>query len=474
MNEPLLYFSGLQAETGEYAIPPCTPGQLRHRARQMSIDPDEVRDLQVWVRAGGRGMAGDSRDLSQSGWGVIFAAADEQAGAIRDALQPLLDLRRNQVGTAQAHRYREYSDSRGFQPGDTKRKFLDRFGIGPGTAVPDQMPYYLLIVGDPEAIPYEFQYQLGVERAIGRICFDTVEEYARYARSVVAAETSPAPHQPQAAFFSPRNPGDPVADLCVDRLASPLASWVETKLGRPVNRVLEDEATKARLTELLGGSETPDFLFTASHGAVFNHADSRVLPHQGALMCRDWPGPSFKGRFPTDFYFSGEDLAPTAQVGGLIAFLWACYSAGGPAWNDFELHGHQPVAPRPFIGRLPYGLLSHPQGSALAVIGHVELVFIHSIQWPGVGPHLIAFEEMLGRLFDGYPVGAAMEPFGRRYAELATELCEDLVGLQRGKEPDDETSFRLCVCHDARNYVVLGDPAVRLVPPTTNSPEPGR
>src|SRR4028118_2184884 len=287
---------------------------------------------------------------------------------------------------------------------------------------------------------------------------------------------TPAPPRRPAAFLPPPHPGDPVADLCVDRLASPLASWVEGKEppGWSVNRVLEDDATKARLAKLMGGEETPDFLFTASHGAVFHHADPRVLPHQGALMCRDWPGPSFKGRFPTDFYFSGEDLDPAGHVGGLIAFLWACYSAGGPAWNDFELLGHQPVAPRPFIGRLPHALLSHPQGSALAVIGHVELVFIHSIQWLGVGQHLIAFEEMLGRLFDGYPVGAAMEPFGRRYAELATALCEELLEVQRGKEPDEETAFRLCVCHDARNYVVLGDPAVRLVPPRTTSSEPPR
>ncbi len=68
-------------------------------------------------------------------------------------------------------------------------------------------------------------------------------------------------------------------------------------------------------------------------------------------------------------------------------------------------------------------------------------------------------------LLDGYPVGAAMEPFGRRYAELATELCEELLAVHRGKEPSDGTAFRLCVCHDTRNYVVLGDPAVRLVPP---------
>jgi hypothetical protein len=475
MNEPFLYFSGLQADTGEYAIPPSSPRDLHNLAHRPPVDEEEAENLRIWTRGGAKGMDGDPRDLSLAGWGVIFAETDARTEEIREALKPLLELRRAQVGKEQAHRFQEYTGRKGYRKDDTKRSFLNRHGIGPGKACPDRMPYYLLIVGDPETISYEFQYQLDVVRAVGRIWFETVEEYERYARSVVDAETGVTPRGRRAGFFSPRHPGDHVSDVYVDHLASPLASWIE--MNRPdwtVTRALEDDATKARLARMLGGDDTPDFLFTASHGAVFHCADARVLPHQGALMCREWPGPSFRGRFPTDFYFTGEELAPEARLAGLIVFLWACYSAGAPARSDYEVREHTPVAPRPFLGALPYGLLSHPAGSALAVIGHVELVHIYSAEWPGVGRHLPEFEEMLSLLLEGYPVGAAMEPFGRRYAELATELCEELLEVQMGKEPDAETTLRLCVCHDARNYVVLGDPAVRLVPPENASPEPGR
>jgi hypothetical protein len=53
-----------------------------------------------------------------------------------------------------------------------------------------------------------------------------------------------------------------------------------------------------------------------------------------------------------------------------------------------------------------------------------------------------------------------MECFGELYAELSTEITAAL----QAREPEDEAALvhRWTASNDARNYAVLGDPAVRL------------
>src|SRR6185369_2728448 len=362
------------------------------------------------------------------------------------------------------HRYQEYVGELGFQPGDTKRRFLSRHGVGAGAADPDKMPYYLLIVGDPETIPWEFQYELDMQYAVGRLWFETVDEYRCYAQMVVAAETSPNVRAKSAAIFAPEHAEDPPTELSRQYLAAPLADRIE-KAGKgwTVHRALGGDATKANLLKILNGGGPPDLLFTAGHGVFYptgNLDSQRAL--MGALVCQDWPGHGC-GRGPRAGEFLSADDVNGANLGGLVSFHFACYSAGVPAIGDFHITRMR-TAQKSFVSRLPQRLL---QAGALAVIGHVDSGYQCSIEFPGAGKHIEVFEDFIDRLLlRGHTVGSAMENFGVRYADLSRDLGAELEEEKRGAPADEKLLADLWIhSRDARNYVVLGDPAVRLVPP---------
>ncbi len=465
--EDLLSFNGVNGATGDYGLPAMTGEELSQFlcGEAPAENLNELRFRQGQKDQGHFGVKEgvDPKKLDEAGWGVIFT--HDADPAIRDALGPLLELREEQAG----ERFKVYAGRDGYRPGEAKTKFLARHGAGPGPADPEKVPYYLLLVGSPEAIPFRFHSQLDVQYAVGRIHFDTIEEYARYAESVVAAEEGKDLLPRQVSLFGVENDQDKATRLSSRHLVSPLRDYLlANRSDWEVSAFLKEEATKANLARLLGGAETPALLFTASHGMEFPNGDPRQLPHQGALLCQDWPGPKgWKKPIPQDFYFAGDDLASDAGLGGLIAFCFACYGAGTPRHDEFAKQAFKDsraeIAPHAFLAGLPTKLLSHPRGGALAVVGHVERAWGYSFQWSGAGAQTTVFESTLERLLDGHPVGSSLEYFDERYAELSTVLADQLEEIEYGVQPDPyELSGMWTANNDARGYVILGDPAVRL------------
>ena len=469
-----IYANGIHGDTGRPLLPGLTLEEIASFARPQSerSELEEYRRLKklrekdhLQPRFGI-----DPKNLAEAGWGVIFPEGRESE--LRESLAPLLDLRREQAGRIRSGRYRELT----YRRDESKGRFLARHGVGPGPVEPDRLPYYLLLVGDPVEIPFSFQYQLDVQYAVGRLDSTDPLELRSYAETVVRAERGEVSRPRSLSFFAPSHPGDSATELSASELVAPLLEQLAAERSTwDVESLLGDAATKAELGRRLGGEQTPALLFTASHGVGFECGDPRQLSNQGALLCQDWPGAGTRALHAGD-YFSAQDVDRCASVAGLIAFVFACYGAGTPAQDSFYREGlPEQIAPRDFVAPLPRRLLGHPNGSALAVIGHVDRAWTYSFLWSTAEAQLAAFKSVLDALLDGHPVGSTMEYFNQRYAEVATDLGQLDEETRWGVAPDFMARSSLWVAmNDARCYVVLGDPAVRLaIEPATNGASVG-
>lgn len=460
-DENLVHSNGVDAETGGYLLPPLAPDIICRIAEGNPINPTEFRAIQSIYRPDEDEYLGvvsglDANNLAQVGWGAVFA--QDVSPQIVEALHPLLELREQQAGDF----FYLFTGSQAYVPGMSSSDWRAMFGAGPNPVRPEVLPYYILLVGDADSIPFEFQYQLDVIHAVGRVCFDTVEEYAAYARLLVRAESGHCRRARSLGFFAPQNPGDvPTrrsSQQLVRRLSMDLAaandSWtVESRFG--------EHATKPELSRFLGGDLTPALLFTASHGIGFSEGHPLQRDHQGALLCQEWPGPmAQQAMVPPEQYFSAEDLISSADLQGTLAFFFACYSLGTPDIDDFAPGREASYkAPLPFTARLPQRMLSK---GTLAVIGHVDRAWAYSFMWPRAGTDVEVFRSTIKELIAGSTVGWAMEYFNTRYAAIATELNGELRNRRFGKQNDTTIAGLWTANHDARNYAVLGDPAVHL------------
>jgi hypothetical protein len=467
--EATIYANGINAETGEYMLGPMTYDQIMPFITGEKREAKVLRLLKkIWggFKSFHLGEETDWTDLAKAGWGVVFCQGE--SAAVVSALEPLYQHRRAQVGDDNLVKKMEYI------PNESWEAFLGRYGIGPGTKNPRKVPFYLLLVGSPEHIPFDIGYNLDVEYAVGRLDFDRPEDYQAYVASVISYETAAAvPNERRAVFFGTRHQFDPPTELSAEHLVTPLADGLDgepgiaQEMGFQAQKLVEKEATWEALSRVFtpaAGINPPAFLFTASHGMVWpvnKPAEQRAA--QGALLCQDWPG---FGKIAPGHYFAAGDLPADARLAGLISFHFACYSAGTPL-DDRYLHkkGKKPpqIAPAPFIAALPKALLAHPNGGALAVIGHVERAWDTSIATPQAGEQIGPFRSTIGYLLNGKPVGYAVKDLNMRYAAYSVNIASLVQRKSFGENiPDQEMVSAWIKRNDAEGYIIVGDPAVRL------------
>jgi hypothetical protein len=415
----------------------------------------------------------DRGDPRAAGWTFLIHADDPDRDAIVRAMRPLAE-----------HRGMRDPGKPMLFGGEPPSRWNDWLMIHHSRISPHREPEYILIVGGPDRIPFQFQAFLDIPTSCGRLDFDDVAELDAYVAKLLRLERAPEPAPAcRAVVFAPD--GGPLDPTHYSRawMAEPLAAFMQDS-GVPVVGLFGADATG----ELLRSSARlrPALVYMASHG-VFAPREEAALQAQvnGAIHCAGTARP----------FFGAADVpaadAPLAAVEpffeGSVFFAFACFSAGTPAESDFAHWAGGPAicAARDFTAALPKRLLAHPRGP-VGFVGHVDAAFLagfDDLDLPAVegawGARMGPFVSAVSSLLDVQPVGLALSAMNARHASTSIHLVHLLERLERGlsvrtPELDDDLARHFVLRSDARNFLVLGDPAARVRMPALPGAPPSR
>jgi hypothetical protein len=393
-------------------------------------------------------------DLKLAGWAVLFGA--QTSPEIKRRLKPLIEFRRQQSNRSN---FRVFEGVRfGFKPGQTAAQWLAQIGISANTAVPEDQPFYLMIVASPEDIPFQFQSELDSDFGVGRLWLEKPEDYAAYAEAVIENEqTGHASVRRELRFFAPRFPGDQATELVCSDLVERLIRKrkIGADCGFKAALTSGKKATRDALVNLYARQkDRPAIYFPASHGVLCAENYGGLANVMGAILAEPWAA----GTTPkADSYMAAHHLKPDTDLRGTFHVLCACYGAG---WPQVSSYTNQPVAPAPMMARLPQAILAK---GGLGVLGHVDEAWSYSYIGSDNGKGIDRtqeYESILYRLMNGARAGHATDEFNRRWSELGGQIAEM---LRNQMVESAEALHNLWVEHDdARGYILHGDPAVRL------------
>lgn len=334
-------------------------------------------------------------------------------------------------------------------------------------------PYYILIVGGPEQIPFGFQSFLNTAAAVGRVDLEP-DDINAYVQKLLRLENPEEPPSVERAsiFFAPDYGLKDPTFYSREYMAKPLADKVEKEHQQNVLRLFGEQATKTDFEEKLIASH-PALVYVASHGAVAPFEDEETQKQvYGAIYCQN-KSPGRRGR---DKFFAEDIPTDIPFLKGTVFFQFSCYGYGNPANSDFELWLGTPQdnAKTDFISALPKQLLKHPNGP-IAFIGHVDNAYMHAfIDDPygdlikGKWRHRLApFESAVKSLLELQPVGLAMRDMYQRYNRENAQILFAYKQIIREDNPPPPEYYqkltnRFISLSDAQNYMVYGDPGTRL------------
>lgn len=403
-------------------------------------------------------------DLTRQRWGVI-APEGVVGDQLLEAIAPLIAHRRRQTGADRdvIHRVPPALDQaaalrwykRVFEPGDAFR---------------DAIPRYVLILGDLAQVSLELQQIVGATAFVGRLAFETAEQYAAYVAKVLGAEATP-PFTPPPLRLHAVDDGTGATSAGRRGLIDPGVRLLRGAALQVAEFADPEDLGPDRLRAALSADRGGIF-FSVSHGLGaprrgWSSADEQRR-RQGAM--------SLGERGDLD----AERLQGGALLPGGLWFMLACFGAGTPTTSAYArwleqlassdprradpriaLHSLPPAGSPPFIAALPKAALASPRGP-LAFIGHVDLAWTYAFRETHEGPvraHPARFMALLRAAHQGARIGAAFRELYRYFEQTNTELST----LDPDRADPERRGALWMLRQDLGGYVLLGDPAVRLL-----------
>lgn len=336
----------------------------------------------------------------------------------------------------------------------------------------EKSPEYILIVGNPDQVPFHFQALLDTTASVGRVDFDgSLSSLKTYVDKIIRIEGADAPVVDRKAIvFAPDGGLQDPTYYSRKFMAQPLAEYIQNDCGFSVQAIMGDVATKNNLFTACS-SQSPALVYSASHGLGAPDQSLEIQKkYNGAICCQT------DDRNPQDRFFTAGDIPfDKPFLEGAVFFQFACFGYGTPAVSDFMHWIGDPSinGKADFVAALPKALLSHPRGP-VAYIGHVDTAWIHGFADPDSvdilehwDSRLSSFRKAVQALLTVKPAGRAMVATNDKYNMANALLTTIWNNLQSGKIKD-KNSIKTKLPEifitrtDAQNYMIFGDPAVRL------------
>lgn len=404
----------------------------------------------------------DPGDPRVAGWAYLVNEDDPQLNTIKEIMRPLAE-----------HRGMEDPESPLLYHGEEEEKWFDWLHDSYYSLDLDgkKTPQYILIVGSPQQVPFLFQSVLDTAANVGRVAFDSLDDLQTYVEKVIRLDTADAPVvDRESVFFAPDAGLPDPTYFSREYMALPMAAHVRDTFNMNTVKIIGGEATKQNLETALR-TRRPGLVYTASHGlGLTNQPFDMQKRLNGAICCQT------SGQLTLDDLFKAEDIPTDPFLEGAIFFQFACFGYGTPAMSDYA-HWLDNVPEQyteaDFVAALPKKLLAHPRGP-IAYIGHLDTAFLHGFadvedpyildRWhTRIAPFVTAVDKLLGV----QPSGYAMLDMNTRYSVCNAMITSTYDRYQRAPfewTPERKQKFldRWITRGDAQNYMVLGDPGVRL------------